>query len=142
GVVLDDRQAFVIHDLEGLQRAGEERRRFDVRSQARGLPPGAAAGPAPPRFAHDAPCRFARRLRRGVASSESGKPMARTKCAWNAGSIAVSIFTIRRVTLAISSRAARDSNARTAPPPAALPTLRAIAGSQEGISPSTMAYEG
>ena len=69
-------------------------------------------------------------------------PIARTKCAWNAGSIAVSILTIRRATSAASCRAAPDSSARTAPAPAALPTLRAIAGSQSGMSPSTIAYAG
>ena len=60
----------------------------------------------------------------GDGAVACGNAIAATNSAWNCGSVAVSIFTTARAALSISSRACIDSNARTAPAPAALPTER------------------
>ena len=58
----------------------------------------------------------------GYGAVVCGKPIASTNSSWKRGSVAVSIFSTRRTTSSISSRAAAESRARTAPAPAALPT--------------------
>ncbi len=83
-----------------------------------------------------------RSARWGKGSVECGNPIAATKCAWKAGSIAVSIFSIRAVVASTSTRASADSSAISEPRPAALPTASTWSRSQSGISPSTMAYAG
>ena len=71
-----------------------------------------------------------------------GMPIAPTKCSWNRGSIAVSIFSTRRTTSSISARAARFNSAMRAPVPAALPADVTCSGSQSGTSPRTSAWTG
>ena len=68
-----------------------------------------------------------------------GMAMASTKCCWNAGSVAVSIFSTAPTTSWISRRAEPDNKAITAPAPAALPTETTRSGSQSGIRPKTVA---
>ena len=65
-------------------------------------------------------------------------PIASTKCAWNFGSIAVSIFSTRRTSSSMVRREALSSSAMRAPVPAALPAEATCDRSQSGIMPSTM----
>src|SRR6185437_860637 len=83
-----------------------------------------------------------RSARFGNASSLLGKAIAATKWRWKAGSIAVSIFSMRLTTLSISARAARLRSAMRAPVPAALPALATLARSQSGMRPSVIAWRG
>ena len=83
--------------------------------------------------------RSTRRARLGKASVLLGIAMAATNRFWKFGSIAVSIFSMRRTTPSISARAARLRSAMRAPVPAALPALATLARSQSGMRPSVIA---
>ena len=69
-----------------------------------------------------------------------GSAIAATNSSWNRGSVAVSILMTRRTAASISARSRRDSRARTAPAPAALPTERTPSTGQSGTRPSTIAW--
>src|SRR3954451_5154709 len=160
GVVLDRREAFLVDDLERFQRPGDEGDLLRDFVQAGRTAPLAAAAPAAASLglAHEVLLSRVRRRRwasagarsgsgtraprRGKGSVAWGMPIAPTKCSWNRGSVAVSIFSTRRTTSSISSRAARLSRAIRAPVPAALPALVTCSGSQSGTRPSTIAWTG
>ena len=130
-------EALLVEDLERGERPGQERLAGDVGVEARGAPgvataraprgccrrssvflhdaqrpgDGARAGPRarPPPVGAGAVARAASRpsTRWVDGAVRWGKAIASTKCSWNRGSTAVSIFSTRRTTPSISRRAAR-----------------------------------
>ena len=113
------------------------------RAARRGLPPAPAALVAG-RAARAPRCGAAGRPSdsRGDGSVVCGMPIAPTKCSWNRGSMAVSIFSTRRTTSSISARAARFNSAIRAPVPAALPADVTWSGSQSGTRPEDQRVDG
>src|SRR6185369_3134377 len=172
GVLLDDREALVVQDLERSQRPGQERFASDMGPGPGGLPAGASAGSLAGRFLDGHRSSFAAdttaRRRRPPPSGRPppppgpasrcgrsvtvarwvdgavrwGKAIASTKCSWKRGSTAVSIFSTRRTTSSISRRAAALSSAINAPVPAALPAALTWSSGASGIRPRTIAWKG
>ena len=82
------------------------------------------------------------RVLKDAGADACGIAIASTKCSWNRGSTAVSIFSTVLATSSISRRAARLTSAISAPVPAALPAALTWLSSASGMSPRTIAWNG